>query len=85
VQNLQPATSKLNTKIWKLSDLADVEVRHGTRVSPKKNHEGRLPIVAHLRDDIYIYTGLGSRGLIYHGVFAKKLSEMLLLHQQQKK
>jgi glycine/D-amino acid oxidase-like deaminating enzyme len=37
-----------------------------------------LPYVDKLDDETFVYTGLGSRGLLYHAYFAKKLVELLV-------
>lgn len=42
----------------------------GMRVSPR---EGHLPIVAKLAPNTWIFTGLGSRGLLYHALYAREL------------
>lgn len=33
----------------------------------------RLPFASHVKDNVYAITGLGSRGLLYHALFAEKL------------
>jgi glycine/D-amino acid oxidase-like deaminating enzyme len=37
----------------------------------------RQPLIGQLSDKIWYYTGLGSKGLLYHALFAKKLTEKI--------
>lgn len=46
------------------------EIQVGTRISPKV---GYLPLVQKINPKTWIFTGLGSRGLIYHALFAKEI------------
>lgn len=50
----------------------------GWRVQSKRSGLGRLPIVGHVSEKQWIFTGLSSRGLLYHGVYAEKLAAMIL-------
>lgn len=47
-----------------------VEVQSGVRVGPKV---GYVPIVKQVDSKTWIFVGLGSRGLIYHALYAKEL------------
>ena len=47
-----------------------VEIRCGVRASPKL---GYMPILRKMDRKTWVFTGLGSRGLIYHSLFARKL------------
>lgn len=51
-------------------DFEIVEVRHGTRVAPKEGHQ---PILQKINEKTWIFTGLGSRGMLYHALMAKEL------------
>ena len=62
--------------IW---DMATVErLTCGWRVQSRRSGYGRLPIVGRLCHNQFVYTGLSSRGLLYHGVYAEKLRLMIL-------
>jgi glycine/D-amino acid oxidase-like deaminating enzyme len=50
----------------------------GYRVQSQRTHLGRLPIMGHLSDNQWIFTGLSSRGLLHHGIYAEKLADMIL-------
>lgn len=50
-----------------------LEVKAGLRVSTSSH----LPLIEHVEKNIWIYTGLGSRGLLYHAFFAKKLVQKI--------
>jgi len=57
-----------------ISNQPIVEIKAGVRASTPQ----RLPCVKKIADRIFAYTGLGSRGLLYHALFAKKLIDQLL-------
>ncbi len=48
-----------------------MEIRSGVRISPKV---GYLPIVQKIGPKTWVFTGLGSRGLIYHALLAKTIA-----------
>ncbi len=49
-----------------------VEVRSGVRIAPQ---EGYRPVVAKVRDNVWAFSGFGSRGLLYHALLAKSFVE----------
>jgi glycine/D-amino acid oxidase-like deaminating enzyme len=51
-------------------DFKVVEIRSGVRIAPKIGYK---PIVAKVNPKTWVFTGLGSRGLIYHALLAKEL------------
>ena len=51
-----------------------VEIKAGVRASTPQ----RLPCIKKITDRLFAYTGLGSRGLLYHALFAQKLIDQLL-------
>ncbi len=51
-------------------DFEIVEIRHGTRVSPL---QGARPMIVQLNENTWVFTGLGSRGLLYHALLAEEL------------
>ncbi len=52
-------------------DFEILDVRRGVRIAPK---EGYLPLVQSISKKVWVFTGLGSRGLLYHGLYGKELS-----------
>lgn len=57
-----------------------VEVRSGIRSAPKI---GVMPILKKWGAKTWVFTGLGSRGLLYHALYAKELVEQLLLEPKR--
>ena len=53
-----------------------VEIRSGMRVSPKDGHR---PIVERLDSNTYVFTGLGSRGMLYHALLGGELADAIVL------
>lgn len=49
-------------------------IRAGMRASTP----GHLPVIGKFGPNLFAITGMGSKGLLYHAFFAKKLSEMIL-------
>lgn len=37
-----------------------------------------LPLIQKISQEVFVFTGLGSRGLLYHALFGKKMAQMLL-------
>ncbi|CAJ1914985.1 unnamed protein product [Cylindrotheca closterium] len=68
-----------------LSDLWDDgdvhKVTEGFRVQSDRGPRGRLPIIgsfdSELHDNAWIFTGLSSRGLLYHSLFGDMLTDMM--------
>lgn len=59
-----------------------LECRAGVRVMPR---EGYLPTIQKVGENVHVFTGLGSRGLLYHGLFGKLLAQEIcksLLQEQ---
>ena len=50
----------------------------GVRVNSKRSHEGKLPLIGRLQDNIYLITAMGSRGLLYHSYASKLLANFVL-------
>jgi glycine/D-amino acid oxidase-like deaminating enzyme len=53
-----------------------IEIRAGIRISPK---EGYRPICRQLDAKTWVFTGLGSRGMLYHALYGKQLARELSL------
>lgn len=56
-------------------DFEVVDVRVGCRIAPK---QGYKPIVEKLGPKLWVFTGLGSRGLLYHALLASQLAEEIV-------
>ncbi|MBI5274480.1 MAG: FAD-binding oxidoreductase [Chlamydiales bacterium] len=52
-----------------------IDCKAGIRVSSAHNY---LPIIKRLSEKRYLFTALGSRGLLYHALFGRKLAEMIV-------
>jgi glycine/D-amino acid oxidase-like deaminating enzyme len=50
------------------------EICSATRISPKVGYK---PLLQQMDPKVWVFTGLGSRGLIYHALFAKDLCSQL--------
>ena len=53
-------------------DFELVKIHAGVRMSPK---EGVEPIVKSIGENRWVFAGLGSKGMLYHALFAKELAE----------
>ncbi len=51
-----------------------VDCKSAVRVSTKDH----LPLIQKIDDKLSIFTGLGSKGLLYHALYAKKLAETII-------
>src|SRR5690606_36200763 len=52
-----------------------IEVKAGVRVASVGHY---FPIIGKVEEALWVMTGLGSRGLLYHGLFAKMLAKAIL-------
>ena len=84
-----PATafSLLQPKMKKMLDSRDIpqslssnshRAVCGNRVISPRTHLGRLPMVGNVCDDIWLVTGMGSRGLLHHAYVGKILSAAIV-------
>ncbi|HSX11838.1 MAG TPA: FAD-dependent oxidoreductase [Chlamydiales bacterium] len=55
-------------------DFKVVEIRSGVRISPKI---GYRPLIAKVDPKTWVFTGLGSRGLLYHALLSKELVDTM--------
>jgi glycine/D-amino acid oxidase-like deaminating enzyme len=79
-QELKDRSYDLSPNLWDYSTVDRVTC--GYRVQSQRGALGRLPIVGHLTGNQWVFTGLSSRGLLYHGVYGGKLAEMILSGDQ---
>lgn len=58
------------------------KITEGFRVQSNRGPKGRMPILGRfetpIHDKVWVFTGLSSRGLLYHALFADSLSDMIL-------
>ena len=52
-----------------------VEIRSGVRIAPK---EGYLPIAAKVSPSTWVFTGLGSRGMLYHALLGQAIAASIV-------
>lgn len=57
-----------------------VDVKQGIRMAPK---QGYLPLIRQIGPSLWVFTGLGSRGLLYHGLYGKELAKLVLLEKKR--
>ena len=77
---MKERTMSFASEVW-LSGTVDT-ITTGFRVQSARGNLGRLPIVGSisstLHSNAWIFTGLSSRGLLYHGLFGDLLSDMIM-------
>jgi glycine/D-amino acid oxidase-like deaminating enzyme len=77
---LQKRTNSFASDLWDGSTIDKITT--GFRVQSNRGKNGRIPIIGKfkslLHSDAWIFTGLSSRGLLYHGVFGETLANMIL-------
>ena len=85
--NPATALSLLHPKMKKMLDSRDIpqslssnshRAVCGNRVISPRTHLGRLPMVGNVCDDIWLVTGMGSRGLLHHAYVGKILSAAIV-------
>ncbi|NDD58549.1 MAG: FAD-binding oxidoreductase [Chlamydiae bacterium] len=55
--------------------LVPIEARAGIRVSTRGHY---LPLVGKVKEKLFLFSGLGSRGLLYHAFFGKMLANLVV-------
>lgn len=85
VEELKARTDAMIPDIWR--EMIFDRVTKGVRVQSKRGPQGRRPIIGRLPADLglsighpnaWIFTGLSSRGLLYHGLYGKLLAQGVL-------
>lgn len=71
IRELQP---KMDAFFLNSNEFVFEECFSGVRACVK---EGYLPIVERLSEKAFVFTGLGSRGLLYHAYYGRHLADML--------
>eukprot|EP00568_Trieres_chinensis_P001763 CAMPEP_0183304992 /NCGR_PEP_ID=MMETSP0160_2-20130417/9881_1 /TAXON_ID=2839 ORGANISM="Odontella Sinensis, Strain Grunow 1884" /NCGR_SAMPLE_ID=MMETSP0160_2 /ASSEMBLY_ACC=CAM_ASM_000250 /LENGTH=211 /DNA_ID=CAMNT_0025468123 /DNA_START=25 /DNA_END=660 /DNA_ORIENTATION=- len=78
---LRGRSYQLAPDAWDKGEVA--RVTSGYRVQSRRGNLGRMPILGILGGDdlhqnVWLFTGLSSRGLLYHGVYGDILSDAIL-------
>lgn len=80
LEDLRARTVDMAPYIWTSGQLERVTT--GVRVQSKREKHGRRPIVGQWAVDahphVWLFTGLSSRGLLYHALYGEKLAEAIL-------
>jgi glycine/D-amino acid oxidase-like deaminating enzyme len=80
VAELKEKTSPFASSLW--NDCTIDKITSGYRVQSNRNNYGRIPIIGRfdtpIHNNAWIFTGLGSKGLLYHGVYGDMLTTMML-------
>jgi len=71
---LEIAKKLLADKLVEVPDAEIIECKAGVRVCPLHHY---LPIVEKIGENMTVFTGLGSRGLLYHGYFGRKVAHRI--------
>lgn len=81
VSKLRQQTEPLQPSLWTDGKLQVGCITSGTRVQTERGSRGRLPIlgrIASSNSSEWIFTGLSSRGLLYHALLGEWLAEAIL-------
>lgn len=81
ISDLQSRSRDLSNFVWEHGHVDKITL--GYRVQSKRGKHGRMPMIGKatidsLHHNVWLFTGLSSRGLIYHGIFGKILSEAII-------
>lgn len=59
-----------------IPDLASAKVL-GARAGVRVSAPDHMPLIKQISSKIWIFTGLGSKGLLYHALYAKRLADLI--------
>jgi glycine/D-amino acid oxidase-like deaminating enzyme len=87
ITELQRRTAAISSFDW-TSDVVVERVTIGYRVQSIRGKYGRRPIIGRLPTidqggTSWIFTALGSRGLLYHGLYGEMLAHAILVNNEQ--
>lgn len=71
--------NKLQRILPATADMRPLQVNTGVRLATERTNFGKLPIVGRhpVLRNVWVLSGLGSRGLVYHALMAKYLTEAI--------
>lgn len=72
--DLEVAKALLQDKLCHYPDHKILGCKAGVRVCPKEHY---LPIIEKVAENVTVFTGLGSRGLLYHGYYGRMLANRI--------
>lgn len=64
---------------WNEVNMESITLTSGVRVQSERGRTGRRPIVGRLSEKEWIFTGLSSRGLLYHALYGDILIDAVVL------
>lgn len=77
---LKKRTNAFLSDVWEAGTIQNITV--GYRVQSNRGLRGRMPIIGRfdtpIHGNTWIFTGLSSRGLLYHAMYGEILSKMIL-------
>lgn len=79
--NLSVAKDLLKDKLATCPEAKIVECRAGVRVAA---HDHYVPIIEKIAPNAHVFTALGSRGLLYHGLYGRNLAQAILSENDKK-
>lgn len=75
-EELKQRSYQISPQLW---DCGKVEkLTSGTRMQSNRGKFGRMPIIGKINSNEWIFAGLSSRGLIYHGLFGSWIAQAVL-------
>jgi glycine/D-amino acid oxidase-like deaminating enzyme len=84
VAELRNRTQDMAPYVW--SKGAIERITRGTRVQSQRGKHGRLPVVGRidcgLHPNVWLFTGLSSRGLLYHALYGQMIAEAILANSE---
>ena len=74
-KNAEALRGRIGAFLPAAKDFEIVEIRSGVRIAPL---QGYLPLVTQIAPKAWVFSGLGSRGLLYHALYGKELAEQVM-------
>ena len=78
--DLNKAISEIMPKVQTLFPALTQSLVVGCRSGIRASTAGHRPLLKNLENRLYVLTGMGSKGLLYHALFAEQLVKELLNH-----
>jgi len=84
---LKERTVGFASLLWDSPNVEVQRVTSGVRVQSERGKNGRMPIIGRLPSDIHpnawVFTGLSSRGLLYHALYGDILTDAILQNSEE--
>jgi glycine/D-amino acid oxidase-like deaminating enzyme len=83
ITELKARTQSFVPKLWENTQIQ--QITSGVRVQSDRGKYGRMPIIGKPpgQQNRWLFTGLSSRGLLYHGLFAGVLADAILSDSEE--